>query len=85
MDFADLFNDLLIGQSKPLHDEERTKCHPYRLCWSASRRTELKGVCSLQLFPWKQGGEEHPAIIRDQCAAKKQKKIIDSEITVIEF
>jgi len=42
--FSDLRDVILIGQVKPLLDEQRTKGQSYRLCGSARRRVELRQI-----------------------------------------
>ena len=75
--FSDLLDSLLISQAKPLLDEQRAKRQPYRLCRSASRGVELKHICFFQLFPWHQSGEDHPAVVRVQRAAKWHMEFLD--------
>jgi hypothetical protein len=41
--FSDLLDGLLIGQAKPLLDEQRAKRQPHRLGRGASRGVELRG------------------------------------------
>ena len=67
----------LAAQTKPLLDEQSTKCQPYRLYWRSSGGIELRGICFFQLFPWNQRGKEHPVVTWLQCTAKRQMKILD--------
>jgi hypothetical protein len=50
--FSDLLDGLLIGQAKPLLDEQRSKRQTHWLRRGASRGVELRSVCSFQRFPW---------------------------------
>jgi hypothetical protein len=38
---------------------------------------ELRSICFLQLFPWHQGGEDDPTVVRVQIAAKRHMKLYD--------
>jgi hypothetical protein len=75
--FSDLLNSDLIGQAKPLLDEERTKRQPHWFRRGAGRRVELRGICFFQLFPWHQGGEDDSTVFRVQRAAKRHMKLFD--------
>jgi len=37
----------------------------------------MRSICFLQLFPWHQGGEDDPMVVRDQRAAKRHMKLFD--------
>jgi len=74
---SDLLDGLLIGQAKPLFDEQCPKRQSDRLCWGASGGIELRGICFFQLFPRHQGGEDRPAVVRIQRAAKRYIKMLD--------
>ena len=67
---SDLLNGLLIGQAKPLLDEQLSKRQHHWLRRGASRGVELRGICFFQRFPWHQRREEHPGVVRVQRAAK---------------
>jgi hypothetical protein len=67
---SDLFDGLLVGKSKPLLDEKGAKRQACRLCRRTSREVELRCICFFQLFPRHQGGEEPPAVLWLQRAAK---------------
>jgi hypothetical protein len=74
---SDLLHGLFIGQAKPLLDEQRAKRQPHRLCRGTSSGTELRRIGCFQLFPRHQGGEEHPAVLRIQCAAERHMELLD--------
>ena len=48
--FSDLLNSLLIGEAKPLLDEQRVKRQSHRLHSRTSRRTELRDICPSSSF-----------------------------------
>ena len=74
---SDLLDGLLIGQAKPLLDEQRTKRRLHRHRRGASSWVELRCICFFWLFPLHQGGEEYPAVVRVQRAAKRHMKLLD--------
>lgn len=67
----------VVGQAKSLLDKECTKGQAYGLCWGASGGAELRSIGFFQLFPWHQGGEEHPAIVWVQHDAKSNMELLD--------
>ena len=80
---SDLLYGLLVAQAKLLLDEERTKRQPHRLCRGSSGGVELRSRCFFSLVPWHQRGEEHPAVVRIQRAAKRHREICDRELPVM--
>ena len=75
--FSDLLDGFLIAQAKPVFDEQRAKRQPDRLGRSASGGIELSGICFFQLFPSHQSGEDPPAVVRVQRAAKWHMEFLD--------